>query len=135
MKKENKKQPPMKIKIIPARFLPFLDAGSVVSDIMGVSSLDMLRAIADGENDPEKLANFARRSMKKKKDELDLALRGYINLHQRLMLKTILTHIEFLTEQIDLLNQEVATRLSSYQEDIERRSCFIRSYSKIIYKV
>ncbi|SES44618.1 Transposase [Psychrobacillus sp. OK032] len=52
--------------------------GSVVSDIMGVSALDMLRAIADGEDDPEKLAGLARRSMKKKKTELELALRGYI---------------------------------------------------------
>ncbi len=58
--------------------------------------------------------------MKKKKDELELALRGYINPHQRLMLKTILTHIDFLSEQIELLNLEVATRLSSHQEDIER---------------
>ncbi|MDM5453579.1 hypothetical protein [Peribacillus simplex] len=41
--------------------------GSVVSDIMGVSSKDMLHAIANGGDDPEKLANFARRSMKKKK--------------------------------------------------------------------
>ena len=63
---------------------------------MGVSARDMLRAIADGEEDPEKLANFARRTMKKKKDELELALRGYINPHQRLMIKTILNHIDFL---------------------------------------
>jgi transposase len=40
--------------------------------------------------------------------------------HQRLMIKTILTHIDFLSEQIELLNLEVATRLSSHQEDIER---------------
>ncbi|NQX60590.1 hypothetical protein HQN88_17060 [Paenibacillus qinlingensis] len=32
--------------------------GSVVSDIRGVSSRAMLRAIADGEDDPQKLANF-----------------------------------------------------------------------------
>ncbi|MBG9476487.1 transposase [Lysinibacillus sphaericus] len=94
--------------------------GSVVSDVMGVSSLDMLRANAEGENDPEKLAGFARRSMKKKKAELELALRGYIQPHQRLMIKTILTHIDFLTVQIELLNQEVACRLSTHQEDIER---------------
>ncbi|TQR28051.1 IS110 family transposase [Lysinibacillus sphaericus] len=94
--------------------------GSVVSDVMGVSSLDMLRAIAEGENDPEKLAGFARRSMKKKKAELELALRGYIQPHQRLMIKTILTHIDFLTAQIELLNQEVTCRLSTHQEDIER---------------
>ena len=32
-------------------------------------------AIADGEDDPEKLANFTRRTMKRKNDELELALR------------------------------------------------------------
>ncbi|WCK55719.1 IS110 family transposase [Aneurinibacillus sp. Ricciae_BoGa-3] len=94
--------------------------GSVVSDIMGFSSRDMLRAIGDGEEDPAKLANFARRSMKRKKDELQLALQGYVNPHQRLMIKTILSHIDFLTEQIEILDQEVAQRVSSYQEDIER---------------
>jgi transposase len=94
--------------------------GSVVSDIMGVSSRDMLDAIADGEENPEKLANFARRTMKKKKDELELALKGYINPHQRLMLKTILGHIDFLTEQIEMLDQEVTKRVNTYQEDIER---------------
>ena len=94
--------------------------GSVVSDVMGVSARDMLNAIAEGEEDPEKLANFARRTMKKKKEELELALKGYINPHQRLMLKTILKHIDFLTEQIEMLDQEVAQRVSTYQEDIER---------------
>lgn len=39
--------------------------GSVVSDIMGVSSKDMLNAIANGEEDPEKLAGLARRSIAK----------------------------------------------------------------------
>ncbi|AXI09959.1 IS110 family transposase [Oceanobacillus zhaokaii] len=94
--------------------------GSVVSDVMGVSARDMLRAIAEGEDDPEKLANFARRSMKKKKDELILALQGYISDHQRLMIKTILTHIDFLSEQIEMLDQEVANRVSIYQEEVER---------------
>jgi transposase len=94
--------------------------GSVVSDIMGVSAKDMLHAITEGEDDPEKLSNLARRTMKKKKDELELALRGYVNPHQRLMLKTILTHIDFLTEQIELLDKEIAERVSEYQEDIER---------------
>lgn len=54
---------------------------SVVFDIMSVSSKDMLLAIADGEDDPEKLANFARRTLKLKKEELELELYGYINPH------------------------------------------------------
>jgi transposase len=60
---------------------------SVVSDIMGLSSRDMLNAMIKGENDPEKLAAFARRTMKKKKEELELALQGNMSAHQRLMLK------------------------------------------------
>ncbi|WP_102347280.1 IS110 family transposase [Bacillus sp. Marseille-P3661] len=94
--------------------------GSVVSDVMGVSGRDMLNAITEGEEDPEKLANFARRTMKKKKDELMLALKGYINSHQRLMLKTILKHIDLLTQQIEMPDHEVACRVSSHQEDVER---------------
>ncbi len=94
--------------------------GSVVSEIIGDSSLEMLRAIADGEEDSIKLASFARRTLKKKKDELELALYGYISPHQRMMLKTILNHIDFLKEQIEMLDHEVAKRVSEYQEDVER---------------
>ncbi|MBP1967134.1 IS110 family transposase [Paenibacillus aceris] len=93
---------------------------SVASDIMGLSSRDMIHAMINGEEDPEKLANFARGVMKKKKEELELALRGKMSAHQRLMLKTMLTHVEFLNEQITELDSEVAGRLDPFQEDIER---------------
>jgi len=63
---------------------------------------DMLYAIAKGEDDPVKLASFARQRYEKEKEKFELALRGYVNPHQRMMLKTILTHIDFLTEQIDM---------------------------------
>ncbi|MEK3914155.1 transposase [Paenibacillus sp. FSL H7-0331] len=36
------------------------------------------------------------------------------------MLKTILSHIDFLTEQIAMLDQEVAQRVALDQEDVER---------------
>lgn len=97
-----------------------LKLGSVVSDIMGVSSKNMLHAIAEGVDDPEELANMAQKTLKRKKNELELALQGYISPHQRLMIKTILSHIDFLSEQIDMLDQEVACRVSSFQEDIQR---------------
>ncbi|MEH7347112.1 IS110 family transposase [Bacillus sp. JJ1532] len=94
--------------------------GSVVSQIKGVSAMEMLRAIADGEDDPVKLASFARRTLKKKKEELELALHGYISSHQRMMLKTIITHMDFLTDQIEMLDKEIAERMSSFYEDVER---------------
>jgi transposase len=55
--------------------LEHLLRSTVVSDIMGVSSRDMMDAMIEGEEDPEKLAAFARRTLKKKKEELELALR------------------------------------------------------------
>jgi transposase len=93
---------------------------TVVSDIMGVSSRDMMSAMIEGEEDPEKLAAFARRTLKKKKEELELALRGNMSAHQRIMLKTMLTHVDFLNEQILELDTEVAKRLDPFQQDIER---------------
>ncbi|MBT2289275.1 IS110 family transposase [Paenibacillus albidus] len=93
---------------------------SVVSDIMGLSSRDMLEAMVNGETDPETLAGFARRSMKRKKEELELALKGDMSSHQRMMLKTMLTHIDFLNEQIIELDMEVAKRLAPFQKDLDR---------------
>jgi plasmid stability protein len=61
---------------------------AVVSDSMGVSSRDMMNAMIEGEEDPEKLAAFARRTLKKKKEELELALRGSMSAQERIMLKT-----------------------------------------------
>jgi transposase len=70
----------------------------IVCTSLQFSSLERkISAIANGEDDPEKLANFARRTMKRKKEELELALQGYVNPHQRLMLKTILTHNQLIT--------------------------------------
>ncbi|MUV37507.1 hypothetical protein JNUCC1_01553 [Lentibacillus sp. JNUCC-1] len=94
--------------------------GSVVSNITGVSSLDMLRSIANGVEDLDVLANYARGVMKQKKEQLKLALQGYIQDHQRFMIKTIIDHYDYLTNTIDMLDEEIAQRMSEYQEDIER---------------
>ncbi|MYL58509.1 IS110 family transposase [Virgibacillus halodenitrificans] len=94
--------------------------GSVVSNITGVSSLDMLRSIANGVEDLDVLANYARGVMKQKKEQLKLALQGYIQDHQRFMIKTIIDHYDYLTNTIDMLDKEIAQRMREYQEDIER---------------
>jgi hypothetical protein len=59
--------------------------------------------------------------LKRKKDKLKLAIKGYVSPHQRLMIKTILTHIDFLTEQIVMLDQEVA---QSYKE-VKKATCLL----------
>lgn len=94
--------------------------GSVVSNIVGVSSLEMLRSIANGNDDLDVLVNYARGVMKRKKEQLRLALQGYIQEHQRFMIKTIIDHYDYLTNTIEMLDKEIAQKMSAYQDDIDR---------------
>ncbi len=60
--------------------------GQVATDVLGVSGRQMLRALADGEHDTEKIADFARGQLKKKKGELQRALEGRLTKAQRFVL-------------------------------------------------
>ena len=64
----------------------------MVSDVIGVTTRDMLNAISDDEDDSEKLANFARRTIKKKKDKLIIEDGRKINDENRTqMIKKLMT--------------------------------------------
>jgi transposase len=84
-----------------------LKLGSVVSDIMGTSSRDMLTAIIDGNDDPVVLAQLAKGRMRPKIAELERALVGNVQDHHRLMLSLHLEHIDDLNAKIERLNLEV----------------------------
>ena len=55
----------------------------------------MLEAIAAGEDDPEKLAQMARKGLRKKLPQLSLALEGRIRDHHRFLLRQLLVNREF----------------------------------------
>ncbi|MFT4417323.1 IS110 family transposase [Fredinandcohnia humi] len=94
--------------------------GSVASSVVGVSSRMMIEAMISGETDPAKLAQLALGRLKEKKDQLEYALTGIIGHHQQLMWELQLKHLDFLDEQIERLDEEVAKRLSPSEEDIKR---------------
>jgi transposase len=73
---------------------------SVASDVLGKSGRAMIEAMIAGEQDPEILSELAQRRLKNKKADLQRALNGLIGPHQRLMLKTQLRHIDFLSDEI-----------------------------------
>jgi transposase len=54
---------------------------TVLSDLLGVSGRAMLRAIVNGRCDPGWLADYARGSLRGKRDQLALVLRGQIQDH------------------------------------------------------
>ena len=64
--------------------------GQVVSDALGVSGRQMLRALAAGETDAERMSEMARRRMKRKKPELQRALTGRLTAAQRWVLTELL---------------------------------------------
>lgn len=92
---------------------------SVATDINGVSGRAMIKALIEGEDDPNVLAQFAKGRMKRKIDELKRALKGLMGPHQRMVLDTQLQHIQFLDERIAELDEEVQKRMRPFEEDLE----------------
>lgn len=92
---------------------------SVATDIMGKSGRAMIEAIIAGEEDPEMLSQLAKGRLKNKKAELQRSLKGLIGLHQKLMLRTQLQHIDFLDAQIAGLDEEIKKRMLPFEKDLE----------------
>jgi len=87
----------------------------VASDIVGVSGTAMLRALANGESDLDRLVDLAKTSLRNKREELRLALEGSFGSHQRFLLGKQLDQLEFLDRQIADLNLEVEQRLRPFE--------------------
>lgn len=91
---------------------------SVATDIMGTSSRNMLEELVRGNNDPEALAELAQGRLKQKREQLIKSLRGLMGPHQRLMLETQLRHIDFLSDEISKLDEEISSRISPFEESL-----------------
>ena len=92
---------------------------SSVAGIDTMSGMDMLRSIADGEVDPKLLSGMARGTMRSKTEELEKALTGLIQPHQQMILRSMLSHVDSLTKQIEELDAEIKRRLEDKQDIID----------------
>jgi transposase len=91
---------------------------SVATNVVGVSGRAMLEALAEGIEDPEVLAALAKGKLRNKLPALEQALRGLMGPHQQTMLQSQLRHLDFLAEEIDQLDQEVAARMSHFEDAV-----------------
>ena len=66
----------------------------VISDVFGVSGMLMLKALADGTATPAAMADLAKRRLRRKLDQLALALDGHLAEHQRLLLRLHIRRLE-----------------------------------------
>ena len=92
---------------------------SVATDVLGASGRAMLAALASGEEDPQRLAELAKGRLRERRSELEQALRGLMGHHQRYLLTRQLSHLEFLSQEIDDLDREVARRVDPFEATIQ----------------
>jgi transposase len=83
---------------------------SVMSDVMGVSGREMLRAMARGETDAAALAELARGSLRGKIPLLQEAARGSLTAHHQFLLRQWMT-----------MWDELALRITQFEQRIEEQ--------------
>jgi transposase len=94
--------------------------GSVASEVLGVSGRAMLEAMIAGEQDPVKLADLARKRLRAKIPELQLALRGRVTDHHRFLLRLFLEQVDHLENLMGQLSSRIEMVMASVQEAATR---------------
>jgi transposase len=92
---------------------------SVASSLETKSGRAMIKAIALGERDEAVLAALAKGTMRSKRAALECALRGFIQPHQRLILTSMLAHVESIDKQLEVLDAEINRRLADRKDLVE----------------
>src|SRR5579864_5816865 len=95
---------------------------SLVSDLLGVSARRMLQALADGATDAAALAALAHAGLRATPEQLRDALGACEDLNSvyRRLVGMALEDLQLLERQIDQVDQELATLLSRYQDQVQR---------------
>jgi len=91
---------------------------SLVSDLLGVSGRRILRALADGETDPARLAALGDRRLHASPAALQDALSGSMPPLHRQLLTLALARLELIETQMDTMDQLIATALTAHQAAI-----------------
>ncbi|GAC1407544.1 MAG: IS110 family transposase [Ktedonobacteraceae bacterium] len=92
---------------------------AVATDVMGKSGRDMLDAIIAGTTDSEVLAELARGKLRSKLAQLQEALDGRVEQHHRLLLRLLLSHIDFLEQTLAQLQLEIDEHLRPFEDAMQ----------------
>jgi transposase len=88
---------------------------AVASDIMGVSGRSMLEALIRGEQDPQILADLAKRRLRNKIPELTEALTGRFREHHAFLTRLHLDQYDQLTTMIDQLSGRIEEAMAPFR--------------------
>lgn len=100
----------------------YIKLSCFVSDLLGVSARRMLKALADGETDPEAVAALADNRLRATPNQLNDALGACRELNPvyRRLIKAVLEELELIDKHISRLDQEMADLLRPYQDQVQR---------------
>lgn len=85
----------------------------VASDALGKSGRMMLRALAAGETDAQKMSEMARTRLRRKKVELERALKGRLSRAQRWVIAELLERYEELESAIKKVEAEIGKEIKT----------------------
>jgi len=91
---------------------------SVATDVFGVSGRLMLKALAKGEATPQQMAELAKRSLRSKIPQLELALEGKMEEHHRFLLQLQLDRLEAVENDLELLERRLQEHLKPYAKQL-----------------
>jgi len=91
---------------------------SVATDVFGVSGRLMLRALIEGKASPREVAELAKRKLRSKIPELELALEGRLEEHHRFLLKLQLDRLELVEKDLEVLEQRIQQKLEPYAAEL-----------------
>lgn len=89
---------------------------TVATDIFGVSGMAMLRALVRDDASPMQMAQLAKRRLRKKIPELELALEGRVEEHHRFVLQMQLDRLDQLDAHVIKLDERIDLKLAPYAE-------------------
>jgi len=93
--------------------------GSVASNVLGVSGTAMLQALASGETNPERLADLAKKQLRRKIPALRLALDGHLMPHHRFLLRDMLDELAHIEGQLARLEAEIEVQMQPFQKALQ----------------
>lgn len=88
---------------------------SVASDTLGVSGIRMIEAIIAGEEDSEVLADLAKKRLRHRIPDLQMALHGRVRPHHRFLLEEHLNEWNALAERIQRVEKEIERRIAPFE--------------------
>jgi transposase len=95
---------------------------SIITHLLGASGRAVLRALIEGETDPERLLAHTTGRLKAPRERLIEGLRGAVTDHHRFLLRLHLAQISSLESLLKDLDAQLARQLEPFQSQLKRLS-------------